>query len=106
MAMFEMRSVFWPIMREMPRKQGRVARLGYTQTRHVLSLVFAVFDREPFTIGIEPAMFPSTARPSVTNLFQPSLLAWRAQHLAAKASPAKPGSATVKLSEVNRILGR
>ena len=40
-------------------------------------------------------MLSSTDRPAVNNLFRPSLLAWRAKHLAEKAArAAKPGNAT------------
>ncbi|HJZ56044.1 MAG TPA: hypothetical protein VKE74_13840 [Gemmataceae bacterium] len=42
-------------------------------------------------------MLSSTDRPAVNNLFRPSLLAWRAKHLAEKAAQAnKPENTTPK----------
>jgi hypothetical protein len=86
-----------------PRNHGSAARLGCTPPRRVISLLAAVSDRDPFTDRIEFAMLPSTVRPSVTNLFQPSLRVWRAQHLAAKVARDKTETTRPKQDEPNRM---
>jgi hypothetical protein len=48
-------------------------------------------------------MLSSTDRPAVTELFRPSLLAWRAKHLAEKAVQAtNPEKTAPKSSEPTR----
>lgn len=57
----------------------------------------AFSDRDTLTNGTAPTMLPPGDRPAVTNLFRPSLLAWRAKHLAEKAARAnKPEGNTPK----------
>src|SRR5437868_5399788 len=71
-----------------PRKTGSVSRPGCAPARPVLYHPVAVADRGTLPNGTRFLMLSSTDRPAVNNLFRPSLLAWRAKHLAEKAAQA------------------
>ena len=51
-------------------------------------------------------MLSSIDRPAVTNLFRPSLLAWRAKHLAEKAAQIKPENTPPKPPQPGRTPAR
>ncbi|MDB5309580.1 MAG: hypothetical protein JWO38_3782 [Gemmataceae bacterium] len=89
------------------RMSGSVARPGWASARLMLNNSVLVSDYDTLPNGPAPTMLSSTDRPAVNNLFRPSLLAWRAKHLAEKAARAnKLGDTTPKQPEAIRTPAR